>query len=388
MTTITVTAGDSADAMEKVLAQLGPDAYILESRSDGNRFHIRATDDPSTSAPKPVSGGVHALQGKKQQRNAALHEAMYEPLGTTARRQDDYNRGVDRGLDGGSDRGLDRGLDRSLGKIEQEIRQLKQALAVMTLTNASGLKPELGFTPGLKLAQAGYSEELIHRLYGPVASLEPEAARSAFLAAVAENLVHPDRNWMTTKRIICVLGPSGAGKTTLVGKIAANAKNTPGTKPFDLACMTTKPSIVQEPISACARLLNLTPIPLGVKTLDTELGETSRRLVVDIAVSPEQAKPAMLAAKKRFGPEKLAFVLALPGGASRQMINLQLDEYAELNPLIALTKLDECEFTPAEISVLAESSSSIGLMTGSKSFLDGIAIAQADVLKQYLDINF
>ena len=30
MTTITVTAGDSADAMEKVLAQLGPDAYILE----------------------------------------------------------------------------------------------------------------------------------------------------------------------------------------------------------------------------------------------------------------------------------------------------------------------------------------------------------------------
>ena len=45
-------SGRSAHAMEKVLDQLGPDAYILESRKDGNRFQIRATDDPKNVIPK------------------------------------------------------------------------------------------------------------------------------------------------------------------------------------------------------------------------------------------------------------------------------------------------------------------------------------------------
>ena len=109
---------------------------------------------------------------------------------------------------------------------------------------------------------------------------------------------------------------------------------------------------------------------------------------MDVSAQPDQAVAAIRKATAALDPARVAVVQAIPGGSSSVMIAHQCALYKQLSPTIALTKLDECEFTPAEISVLAESSSSIGLMTGSKSFLDGIAIAQADVLKQYLDINF
>ena len=365
MTTITVTAGDSAHAMEKVLDQLGPDAYILESRKDGNRFQIRATDDPKNVIPKAPATPRAPVSASKGKTIQGLFEDT--PLGgktTSGPRPSD------------------------LAPIVHEIRQLKQALAGMTLTTASGLNPEIGFSPALKLIQTGYSEELVHTLYKPFSSLAPEHGRSAFLQALAERLIEDEMNWLKTSRIICVLGPSGAGKTTLACKIATSIENDTSAKPFDLACLSGKPSIIQEPIHNCGRLLNKTPIHFGTEAFAEQLGETSRRMVIDVAVPSVDGMDGLEAAMKRFGPEKLTFILAIPGGASRQLIRIQLEEYAPLKPYIALTKLDECEVTPTEISGLAEASAKIGLMTGSKSLRDGIAIAQSDVLKQYLDINF
>ena len=136
-------------------------------------------------------------------------------------------------------------------------------------------------------------------------------------------------------------------------------------KPFDLACLSGKPSIIQEPIHNCGRLLNKTPIHFGTEAFAEQLGETSRRMVIDVAVPSVDGMDGLEAAMKRFGPEKLTFILAIPG-ASRQLIRIQLEEYAPLKPYIALTKLDECEVTPTEISGLAEASAKIGLMTGSK----------------------
>ena len=72
MTTITVTAGDSAHAMEKVLDQLGPDAYILESRKDGNRFQIRATDDPKSVIPKASAAPRAPVSASKGRPSSAF----------------------------------------------------------------------------------------------------------------------------------------------------------------------------------------------------------------------------------------------------------------------------------------------------------------------------
>ncbi|MGB1920756.1 MAG: hypothetical protein ACPHO7_04345, partial [Candidatus Puniceispirillaceae bacterium] len=80
-------------------------------------------------------------------------------------------------------------------------------------------------------------------------------------------------------------------------------------------------------------------------------------------------------------------VQAIPGGSSANMISHQCQLFQKLKPLIALTKLDECEAMPAELSALAMDGSGIGLLTGTKSIVGGIAIATSQILTQYLREN-
>ena len=369
MATITVTATDSSGAMEQVLAQLGPDAYILDSRSEGSKFHIQATDDPAEAAKR--------RKAKKASSDLSSVFAKV-PLGQStnpSQRQTQTSTAIS-------------SSDETLEAISAELSDLRSMLRGMTLTNMTGLKPEFGESPALSLSQAGFSERVIRSLFTPLAALEPELARSEFLDNFADRLVQNDSEWLHQSRILCVVGASGSGKTTLTGKLAAFSRSKSEAKPLDLACMSGKASMMQEPIAACGRLLNLTPTALSAKGLSDELAETSRRLVIDVAVSAKDAVPALSAAQKKFGKDKMQVILALPGASSARMISSQMKKYATLKPIIAMTKLDECETTPSELCALAEARAQIGLMTGTKSFIDGIAIAQAEILAQYLSKNF
>ena len=52
MPTITVTAPDSAMAMDEVIRQLGSDAYILSTSQFDGLVQIKATIDPMTPIPR------------------------------------------------------------------------------------------------------------------------------------------------------------------------------------------------------------------------------------------------------------------------------------------------------------------------------------------------
>ena len=56
MTTITVTAADTAQAMDKIVERLGDDALILETVKRNGRIEMVATNDPDEAqAPAPAS---------------------------------------------------------------------------------------------------------------------------------------------------------------------------------------------------------------------------------------------------------------------------------------------------------------------------------------------
>ena len=52
MPTITVTAPDSAMAMDEVVRQLGSDAYILSTSQQDGLVQIKASLDPLNSSPR------------------------------------------------------------------------------------------------------------------------------------------------------------------------------------------------------------------------------------------------------------------------------------------------------------------------------------------------
>ena len=61
MTTITVTAADTAQAMDKIVERLGEDALILETVKRNGRIEMIATDDPQDS-PSPEESSEPAAR--------------------------------------------------------------------------------------------------------------------------------------------------------------------------------------------------------------------------------------------------------------------------------------------------------------------------------------
>jgi hypothetical protein len=69
------------------------------------------------------------------------------------------------------------------------------------------------------------------------------------------------------------------------------------------------------------------------------------------------------------------------------MIEITLNDTRLLEPMVALTKLDECEVTTAEFSSFATINAKIGLFSASKSIADAPLFASESVLMQYLKEN-
>ncbi len=90
----------------------------------------------------------------------------------------------------------------------------------------------------------------------------------------------------------------------------------------------------------------------------------------------------------RLGDSEVGTLLAIPGSTSHSMISTTIKRFRTLNPLVALTKLDECETKPAEFSVLAENSLQIAVLSGTKSVIDPAVFASETILLQYLQEHF
>ena len=64
MPTLTVSADDSATAMEEIVQKLGENSYILSTEKTGGKIHIKATNDIKPEIGRP------ALKRKKAFQNA------------------------------------------------------------------------------------------------------------------------------------------------------------------------------------------------------------------------------------------------------------------------------------------------------------------------------
>ena len=105
-------------------------------------------------------------------------------------------------------------------------------------------------------------------------------------------------------------------------------------------------------------------------------------MIIDITASQRTPNHPQ-SVTRVLGTHKVTVVQAIPG-SSATMISHQCGVWRALKPMIALTKLDECEAMPAELSALALEGNGVGLLTGTKSIVGGIAIATMPILAQYL----
>ena len=389
MTTITVTAGDTAQAMDKIVERLGEDALILETVKRNGRIEMIATDDPE-DAPIPLALGRSSDAEEAVQREpldleigstTAFTDLFDQQMINRVRRREDDNTSAAENLVG-------RAIEASDNlEVLSELRGIRTMLNGMMITHPEGLDVTLGHAAPVRLHQAGFSPKAIQTLHHHMVGLDDGAAVMAFMDALADKVVHPDVDSLFGSRLVLVVGSSGTGKTTLATKIAAYFKEHGISERMTLAAATGPGVSVNEDIKSYARLLNMRSLQFGIGELTTAVQETSNRMIVDINATPADAMEAVRDVIRILGAHKVTVVQAIPGGSSATMISHQCRQYGALSPMIALTKLDECEAMPAELSALALEGSGVGLLTGTKAIVGGIAIATMPILAQYLREN-
>ncbi|MGB1357285.1 MAG: hypothetical protein ACPG7P_08375, partial [Candidatus Puniceispirillaceae bacterium] len=164
MTTITVTAADTAQAMDKIVERLGEDALILETVKRNGRIEMIATDSaedtpaPMATTSQPandtpvglnleIGGGSGFTDLFDQQMISAVRERGSAATSTV-------------------DHLVDRAMDDS-NKLEMltELRSIRQMLNGMMITKPDGLDVTLGHAAPVRLHQAGFSSRAIQQLH-------------------------------------------------------------------------------------------------------------------------------------------------------------------------------------------------------------------------------
>ena len=135
-----------------------------------------------------------------------------------------------------------------------------------------------------------------------------------------------------------------------------------------------------------ARLLNLkTSIVEKNKAPEHEFD--SQKTIVDVSTNLSESIESISSSKKIFGHKNVCVIMAVPGGSSNKLIDSLYKAAEKLEPIIALSKLDECEIGPEEFSKLSELDSKIGIITGTNNIVGSLAVSSENIITQYLKEN-
>lgn len=327
------------EAVQQVKAALGPDALVLSTRT------LRKGDGWFGLAGRPVVEVTAALDREAAASSRRSEAASVSPSASPAA-SDSTGALVDevRAL-----RASVRALRSAEAHGDETLRELA-ALRTLTAELARGQTPEGGGPLESRLAgrllASGLAPNHAWRL-GREAALRPDvgrAEREALLATLRERFddrMPPPRSDDGVEVELWV-GPTGAGKTTTLAKLAAREAREGG----DVALLTTDVHRVGavEPLRGYAAAIGVPfAVAPGAEALAERIRERpARRVLVDTAGCSGEGLGELGALREAVG-ERARVGLVLAATADADQLRFERARYAALAPdALILTKLDEC----------------------------------------------
>lgn len=396
MPTLTVSADDSATAMEEIVQKLGENSYILSTEKTGGKIHIKATNDIKPEIGRP------ALKRKKAFQNAmTLADRNLDPVNGTqndmvlepnivAMSGDAITKNItseaarpkNNGKKGNGDYSTSIG---ELEKLETRLNKITHMLDGMILTRRDEAELGIGRNSYIAMQQAGFSSELVSSLRDTLNTRNEKLGCKSFLRELSERLIVTEPASLMEQKHIFVVGPAGSGKSSLTAKLAVKRRE------MSMDASIRLIEIDQPGVTPCdglkyhGRLLNMQINKITPESASEEYIDSTAPTITDICINPHEIPAVLDTLEKKLGSENMTVLIALPGGASARLIRQQCALYQSFNPVIALTRLDECETGPEEFSVLAEMGMKIGVFTGTRGLVDSIIFASMPALAQYLE---
>jgi flagellar biosynthesis protein FlhF len=191
------------------------------------------------------------------------------------------------------------------------------------------------------------------------------------------------------KKFIFVIGQSGTGRTTMVGKLTAYLKESFSKKDLITAEIVSDGQRHNGQLQDFCRLLNSQVFTIGLDAPFADFNQIRNNeiMVVDLALPLAQATEKLTEIIAVVGRQNVGIILTMPASTSANMIETTSNLTNNLDPIVALTKLDECDVSTAEFSSFATFNAKIGLLSASRSMADAPLFASESILMQYLTDN-
>ncbi len=343
-------AKDMRSALTQVRETMGPDAVILSSGRVGEEVEVvaaidfesqRATleADPGqrTPAPNVTRGTARAVDFTQPKRASSQLSPDLAQFGS----HEDDAPPARQGAPG----------EASLADEVKGMRRMLEAqLATLTWNDMSRRSP-LQAAMLKELARLGLSNELSQSLARKIpADLNFTAARRFALATIARTVQVTGDRWLEEGGRVAFAGPAGAGKTTLIAKLAARWVLRHGPRRIALVSADAVRIGAHEQMHMLGRLLGVTAHTVyDIAELPELLaGLAGQRLIlIDTAgASPRDPELArrlrLLHQMQGDAGTRLESAIVLPASTQAGTIDEVLNRFALAQPTaVCITKVDE-----------------------------------------------
>ncbi|MDC1383331.1 hypothetical protein N8500_07570 [Candidatus Puniceispirillum sp.] len=365
MSKLTVQAIDSAAAMDEIVSKLGPDAVILSTTKRNGKVVMEASAGSTLSQQNSTAKNKFANIFSDKIINAPGKQLpLIVPEQSTPHVSE-------------------------LNSLRKQMIEFQDMLNGLFITDLNGTNQNLSANSRVILQQAGFSSQILNDFKSSYLGLAYHDGCEAFLTDLTSHLTYTNSEKLLSKKLIFVTGQSGTGRTTLVGKLTAMLKEASPNKEVITVEMRSEGQSEFNRLQDFARLLNSQVYTVGTNTPSSDFKKMKPNeiMVFDLALPIGQAIPKLAEIYQGFDPQDLSVIATIPASTSSNMIELTMNKLKFLDPIVALTKLDECDVTTTEFSSLAAVDAKIGLFSASKSIVDAPIFASESVLMQYLQEN-
>ena len=200
MSTLTVKAMDSATAMDEIVSKLGPDAVILSTTKIDGKVVMEASSG--------ARQGQNRSPGEKGFASILSEKMINSPNNNIAETPSEYSIPT----------------AREIQNLQQQITKLQQMLDGLYLTDFDGINQNLTSNSRVTLQQAGFSPEVLNDFKASYLGYNYADGCNRFLSDLSAHLTFNEGETLLSNKFIFVIGQSGTGRTTMVGKLTAYLK--------------------------------------------------------------------------------------------------------------------------------------------------------------------
>ena len=418
MPTITVTAPDSAMAMDEVIRQLGSDAYILSTSQSDGLVQIKATIDPMTPIPRRPNAIQTVFEEAFEKQfvpSKPLKEPTLEPEIQAHQTEQPKLFEVVGGLKTSRDKGLAPNVKKmppltiksAVHHVEpslnsSSIAQLKEGdgnsiearlariESVLDLVQkiepaAEGLVPKIDDLKCREMVDLGFAEEHVEAAILNCTKNGRPVVQANLIQHLADQVVSTDLQKTINADVIVIMGPSGAGKTTLAAKFATLLRDMIGDRLIELVSLNGVASPQSGLLNHYCQQLSL-PMnnwPVDQENMWTPIGK-GKLHIIDVACTTEYAIQIWPQLQEHFQNQRVHIVVALPSGLTPKRLENELVKTDDLIVEVVMTKQDECECSVPEISQLLTSSAKLGWFAGTCNLEGNLVKASTAIIENFL----